>query len=115
MLGYNAFCTTMPGMGAGIARIGPAGGLGTRSRPGASLAALTKPIKRGAARGARMATHGSLTKAGKVRSQTPKVEGRKRAGTNSKLRNKSNYHKRFELVPGRYPGQNKPGQRRRRR
>ena len=25
-----------------------------------------------------MATHGSLTKAGKVRGQTPKVEGRKR-------------------------------------
>lgn len=62
-----------------------------------------------------MATHGSLTKAGKVRSQTPKVEGRKRPGTNSKLRNKSNYRKRFVLSPGRYPGQNKPGQRRRRR
>lgn len=62
-----------------------------------------------------MATHGSLTKAGKVRSQTPKVEGRKRPGTNSKLRNKSNYRKRFVLNPGRYPGQNKPGQRRRRR
>ena len=60
-----------------------------------------------------MATHGSLTKAGKVRSQTPKVEGRKRAGTNSKLRIKSNYWKRIEL--NRYPGQNKPGQRRRRR
>jgi small subunit ribosomal protein S30e len=60
-----------------------------------------------------MATHGSLTKAGKVRGQTPKVEGRKRLGTNSILRNKSNFRKR--LVLNRVPGQNKPGQRRRRR
>ena len=72
-----------------------------------------KPIKRGCAGADRMATHGSLTKAGKVRSQTPKVEGRKKTGTHSRLRNKSNHYKRFEL--GRYPGQNKPGQRRRRR
>ncbi len=62
-----------------------------------------------------MATHGSLTKAGKVRSQTPKVEGRKRIGTNSSLRNKSNYKKRFDPIHPRFPGQNKPGQRRRRR
>ena len=60
-----------------------------------------------------MATHGSLTKAGKVRGQTPKVEGRKRVGTNSSLRNKNNFRKRFVL--DRTPGQNKPGQRRRRR
>ncbi len=60
-----------------------------------------------------MATHGSITKAGKVRGQTPKVEGRKRVGTNSILRNKSNFRKR--LVLNRFPGQNKPGQRRRRR
>ncbi len=60
-----------------------------------------------------MATHGSLTKAGKVRGQTPKVEGRKRLGTNAILRNKSNFRKR--LVLNRVPGQNKPGQRRRRR
>ncbi|GBF24748.1 hypothetical protein MnTg01_01089 [archaeon MnTg01] len=60
-----------------------------------------------------MATHGSLTKAGKVRGQTPKVEGRKRVGTNSSLRNKSNFRKR--LILNRFPGQNKPGQRRRRR
>ena len=37
-----------------------------------------------------MATHGSLTKAGKVRGQTPKVEGRKIVGTSSSVRNKSN-------------------------
>ncbi len=60
-----------------------------------------------------MATHGSLTKAGKVRGQTPKIEGRKRAGTNSSVQNKSNFRKRFVL--NRVPGQNKPGQRRRRR
>ena len=60
-----------------------------------------------------MATHGSLTKAGKVRGQTPKVEGRKIVGTSSKVRNKSNFNKRFVL--GRYPGQNNPGQRRKRR
>ena len=60
-----------------------------------------------------MPTHGSLTKAGKVRGQTPKVEGRKITGTNSKLRNKSNFRKRFVLT--RVPGQNKPGRRRRRR
>ena len=59
-----------------------------------------------------MATHGSLTKAGKVRGQTPKVEGRKIVGTNSKLRNKSNFRKRFIL--SRVPGQNKPGRRPRR-
>ena len=60
-----------------------------------------------------MPTHGSLTKAGKVRGQTPKVEGRKIVGTNSKLRNKSNFRKRFILT--KVPGQNKPGSKRRRR
>lgn len=60
-----------------------------------------------------MATHGSITKAGKVKGQTPKVEGRVRVGTISILRNKSNFRKRFELH--RTPGQNKPGMRRRRR
>lgn len=60
-----------------------------------------------------MATHGSLTKAGKVRGQTPKVEGRKRVGTNTSSQNKKNFKKRFVL--NRVPGQNKPGQRRKRR
>ncbi len=59
-----------------------------------------------------MATHGSITKAGKVRGQTPKVEGRKIVGKSSSVSNKSNFKKRFAL--GRYPGQNKPGQRRKR-
>ena len=60
-----------------------------------------------------MATHGSLTKAGKVRGQTPKVEGRKIVGTNSKLRNKSNFKKRSVLT--KLPGQNKASAKRRRR
>jgi small subunit ribosomal protein S30e len=60
-----------------------------------------------------MATHGSITKAGKVKGQTPKVEGRKRIGTIAILRNKSNFRKRFALH--RTPGQNKPGQRKRKR
>ena len=60
-----------------------------------------------------MPTHGSLTKAGKVRGQTPKVEGRKITGTNSKLRNKCNFRKRFILT--KLPGQNKASAKRRRR
>ena len=60
-----------------------------------------------------MATHGSLTKAGKVRGQTPKVEGRKIVDTNSKLRNKNNFKKRFVLT--KLPGQNKASSKRRRR
>ena len=58
-----------------------------------------------------MPTHGSLTKAGKVRGQTPKIEGRKRVGTSPSLRNKSNFKKRIGM--SRFPGQNKPGRRRR--
>jgi small subunit ribosomal protein S30e len=58
-------------------------------------------------------THGSLTKAGKVRGQTPKVQARERFGIISSLRNRENFRKRFQLK--RVPGQNKPGQRRKRR
>ena len=60
-----------------------------------------------------MPTHGSLTKAGKVRGQTPKVEGRKIVGTNAKLRNKNNFRKRLVLT--KIPGQNKASSKRRRR
>jgi small subunit ribosomal protein S30e len=60
-----------------------------------------------------MATHGSITKAGKVKGQTPKVEGRPRVGTISILRNKSNFRKRFLLH--RTPGQNKPSQKKKKR
>jgi small subunit ribosomal protein S30e len=58
-----------------------------------------------------MPTHGSLTKAGKVRGQTPKVESRERLGIIGIVRNRENFRKRFILK--RVPGQNKPGQRRR--
>ncbi len=60
-----------------------------------------------------MPTHGSLTKAGKVRGQTPKVQARERFGEISSVRNRENFRKRFVLK--RVSGQNKPGQRRRNR
>ena len=60
-----------------------------------------------------MPTHGSLTKAGKVRGQTPKVEGRKIVGTNAKLRYNNNFRKRLILT--KLPGQNKASSKRRRR
>ena len=53
-----------------------------------------------------MPTHGSLTKAGKVRGQTPKIQGKARLHPVSRLRNKSNFEKRFEKR--RLPGQRKP-------
>ena len=43
-----------------------------------------------------MPTHGSLTKAGKVRGQTPKIQARERTSPSSKVRNKNNFIKRFE-------------------
>ncbi|MCD6444178.1 30S ribosomal protein S30e [Candidatus Bathyarchaeota archaeon] len=51
-----------------------------------------------------MPTHGSLTKAGKVRSQTPKIPGRPRKFPPPKVRNRRNYVKR--LILNRKPGQN---------
>jgi small subunit ribosomal protein S30e len=59
-----------------------------------------------------MPTHGSLTKAGKVRGQTPKVQARERYGVIAISRNRENFRKRFILK--RVPGQNKLGQRRKR-
>ena len=53
-----------------------------------------------------MPTHGSLTKAGKVRGQTPKIEGRERISQISRVRNRNNFIKRFEKR--RSPGQRKP-------
>ncbi len=41
-------------------------------------------------------SHGSLTKAGKVRNQTPRVEARPRKGLTPSLRNKKNFIKRVE-------------------
>jgi len=46
-----------------------------------------------------MPTHGSLTKAGKVRAQTPKVEGKIRNSPNPRRRNRANYIKRFLHAP----------------
>ncbi|HEY7109750.1 MAG TPA: 30S ribosomal protein S30e [Nitrososphaeraceae archaeon] len=60
-----------------------------------------------------MPTHGSLTKAGKVRGQTPKIAGKPRSSPISKIRNKVNYVKRFEKR--RPPGQKKPERQGRRR
>ena len=44
-----------------------------------------------------MPTHGSLTKAGKVRSQTPKLEAKQRRSPVARIRNKANFLKRFKL------------------
>ncbi|MCK4435189.1 30S ribosomal protein S30e, partial [Candidatus Bathyarchaeota archaeon] len=41
-----------------------------------------------------MPTHGSLSKAGKVRSQTPKIEGTPRKNPNPRRRSRRNYEKR---------------------
>ena len=51
-----------------------------------------------------MPTHGSLTKAGKVRSQTPKIEPRPRKSPTPRVRNRGNFRKRILLQ--RRPGQN---------
>ena len=50
-------------------------------------------------------SHGSLTKAGKVRSQTPKVEGKIRRTPIPRLRNRRIYLKR--VLQGTAPGQPK--------
>lgn len=46
-----------------------------------------------------MPTHGSLTKAGKVRAQTPKVEGATRKSMTPRRRNRANYVKRILAAP----------------
>ncbi|HJX23674.1 MAG TPA: 30S ribosomal protein S30e [Candidatus Bathyarchaeia archaeon] len=51
-----------------------------------------------------MPTHGSLTKAGKVRSATPKIQAKPRQGTIPKINNLRKYEKR--IILGRKPGQN---------
>ncbi|MCW4053237.1 MAG: 30S ribosomal protein S30e [Candidatus Bathyarchaeota archaeon] len=63
-----------------------------------------------------MPTHGSLSKAGKVRSQTPKMETRERSRLNPRVRYRRAYEKR--VILGRNVGQFRPnfrGRRRRRR
>ncbi len=51
-----------------------------------------------------MPTHGSITKAGKVKSQTPKLQARPKDSPIPKVRNRSNYVKRLKY--NRRPGQN---------
>jgi len=60
-----------------------------------------------------MPSHGSLSKAGKVRSITPKVESVERHHACPRVDNHSCFHKRFEL--NRDSGQYKPGQRKKRK
>ena len=61
--------------------------------------------------GRSMPTHGSLSKAGKVRSQTPKIEARERRSLIPRVRNRRAYEKR--IVLGRRAGQFLPGRTRR--
>ena len=46
-----------------------------------------------------MPTHGSLTKAGKVRAQTPKIEGKPRKSLIPRIRNRNNFKKRIVYAP----------------
>ena len=56
-------------------------------------------------------SHGSLTKAGKVRNQTPKVESNRPKKLSPKMRNRKNFFKRIVLSEA--IGQNKDRGRRR--
>jgi small subunit ribosomal protein S30e len=50
-----------------------------------------------------MPTHGSLTKAGKVRAQTPKIEGIPKKSPTPRKRNRLNYYNRIQNAnTGRY-------------
>ncbi len=51
-----------------------------------------------------MPTHGSLSKAGKVRGQTPKIVAQEKTKPSPKSRSRRNYEKRVILQ--RKPGQN---------
>ncbi|MGC8568386.1 MAG: 30S ribosomal protein S30e [Nitrososphaeria archaeon] len=51
-----------------------------------------------------MPTHGSITKAGKVRSQTPKIQGREKHSPNPRVSLRRKFEKR--IVLNRKPGQN---------
>jgi len=51
-----------------------------------------------------MPTHGSLSKAGKVRAQTPKIQAQERSKLSPKARSRKNYEKRIVLQ--RKAGQN---------
>lgn len=51
-----------------------------------------------------MPTHGSMTKAGKVRGQTPKLQAKPKFSPVPKVRSRATYFKRYSLK--RKPGQN---------
>ncbi len=59
-----------------------------------------------------MPSHGSITKAGKVRNQTPKIEPKGRKGKPPRVRNRIEYVVRVVKAP---VAQQRPGGRRRRR
>lgn len=58
-----------------------------------------------------MPTHGSLTKAGKVRAQTPRIDGAIKKSPSPRRRNRRNYVKRILAAPS----EQRFGRRRRRR
>jgi len=58
-------------------------------------------------------THGALSKAGKVRAQTPKTESRGKSSPIPRIGNRQSYEKR--VILGRNIGQYRPDRRRRRR
>jgi small subunit ribosomal protein S30e len=60
-----------------------------------------------------MPSHGSLSKAGKVRSTTPKIDGKERRSHVPRIDNRNSYYRRFVL--SRESGQYAPGRRRRKR
>ena len=43
-----------------------------------------------------MGTHGSMTKAGKVRKQTPKIEGKNKKNLSPRLKNRLKYMSKME-------------------
>ena len=47
-----------------------------------------------------MPSHGSLSKAGKIRALTPKIEGKERHSDCPRVTNRTNFHKRFVLARG---------------
>jgi len=48
-------------------------------------------------------SHGALSKSGKVRSITPRIESEKRSSSSPRVNNRKSYHKRFVLgINGQY-------------
>jgi len=66
-------------------------------KPSLSIRFLTIPVGKGCSEN-NLPTHGSLTKAGKVRAQTPKIEGVYKKSPTPRKRNVSNYKTRIANV-----------------